>query len=125
MPKEHREYGAWNGERFLAWAAKIEEHTKAVVQSLLSRSQVEQQGYKSCIALLKLSDSHSVSALEQACAQALSFTCQPSLKTVQILLKSGCLNQAKTEPVPDSQQASAGRFARGKDYYRRKEDDNA
>ena len=71
MPKEHREYAAWNGERFLNWAGKIGEHAKTVVQLFLSRNQIEQQGYKACIALLKLSDTYSAPRLEQACKRAL------------------------------------------------------
>ena len=122
MPKEHREYVAWNGERFLNWAGKIGTHTTAVVQLFLSRNQIEQQGYKSCIALLKLSDAYSALRLEQACKRALSFTERPSLKSIQIILKSGQDNLPPTEPVPQLQEISGRAFTRGKAYYQRKED---
>jgi hypothetical protein len=120
MPKEHRHYAAWNGERFLIWAGKIGEHTKTVVQLFLSRSQVEQQGYKSCIALLKLSDTHSPLRLEQACARALSFTERPSLRSIQIILKSDRDTPPPADPVPET---SGCRFTRGRDYFRRKEEE--
>ena len=122
MPKEHREYVAWNGERFLNWAGKIGEHTKSVVQIFLSRNQVEQQGYKACLALLKLTDSYSALRLEQACKRALSFTERPSLKSIQIILKSGQdnLDQAESSPVlPDTSSLT---FARGREYFKRKEE---
>jgi hypothetical protein len=123
MPKEHREYVAWNGERFLSWAGKIGEYTKAVVQLLLSRNQIEQQSYKSCIALLKLSDTYSALRLEQACKRALSFTECPSLKSIQIILKSGQDNLPHDEPVPSHTETPSHIFTRGKDYFKRKEEE--
>ena len=123
MPKNHREYLAWNGERFLSWAGKIGEHTKTVVRFLLSRNQVEQQGYKACIALLKLSDSYSALRLEQACKRALSFTERPSLKSIQIILKSGQDNLPRSEPAPRLPETSERAFARGMDYFKRKEEE--
>jgi hypothetical protein len=122
MPKEHREYVAWNGERFLNWAEKIGEHTKIVVQLLLSRNQIEQQNYKSCITLLKLSDSYSALRLEQACKRALSFTERPSLKSIQVILKSGQDNMPHPEPAPKLPETSAHAFTRGRDYFKRKEE---
>ena len=50
---------------------------------------MEQQGYKSCMALLKLADRYSPQRLEIACRKALSYTTSPSLKSVQSILKSG------------------------------------
>ena len=123
MPKEHRQYVAWNGERFLNWAGKIGEHTKTVVQFFLSRNQVEQQGYKTCIALLKLSDTHSAIRLEQACLRALSFTERPSLKSIQLILKSGQDKLSKDESVRNLSEISGNAFIRGNEYYQRKEED--
>ena len=123
MPKEHREYVAWNGERFLSWAGKIGEHTKTLVRLFLSRNQIEQQSYKSCIALLKLSDTYSALRLEQACKRALSFTEHPSLKSIQIILKSGQDNLPHDEPIPGPIQISGHTFTRGGEYFRRKEEE--
>ena len=119
MPKEHREYTAWNGERFLNWAEKMGEHVKMAVHVFLSRNQIEQQGYKACIALLKLSETYSALKLEQACQKALSFTRHPSLKSIQIILKAEKDNPPKTTAAPA--ETNASRFTRGKEYYQRKE----
>ena len=59
MPPDHQAYLQWNGERFLRWAEQIGQHTAAVVRLFLSAHKVEQQGYKSCMALLKLADRYS------------------------------------------------------------------
>jgi transposase len=123
MPQEHRDYVSWNGERFLSWAGKIGEHTKTVVRLFLSRSQIEQQGYKSCIALLKLSDTHSAKRLEQACQRALTFTCRPSLKSIQIILKSAQDTLTRPESIPRLPETPCRGFTRGKAYYQHKEED--
>ena len=89
MPPDHQAYLQWNGERFIRWAEQIGQHTAAVVRLFLSAHKVEQQGYKSCMALLKLADRYSPQRLENACRKALSYTASPSLKSVQSILKSG------------------------------------
>lgn len=81
MPPEHREYLQWNAERFLRWGKQIGPNTAAVVKLFLSTYKVEQQGYKSCMALLKSADKYSSARLEAACKKALAFTPAPSLKS--------------------------------------------
>jgi transposase len=55
MPPSHRQYAKWNGERFRQWASKVGPQTSYVVDALLTCHKVEQQGYRSCMALLNLS----------------------------------------------------------------------
>ena len=80
------------------------------------------EGTQACMALLKLSDAHSALRLEQACKRALSFTERPSLKSIQIILKSGQGNPPPTEPAPQLQELSGRAFTRGKAYYQQKEE---
>lgn len=117
MPPDHQEYLQWNGERFIRWAQKIGERTEAVVRHFLSVRKVEQQGYKSCMALLKLSDTYSSARLEAACGKALSFTPAPSLKSIQSILKSG--QDKLLEQEPEDGKPKRRGFTRGADYYRR------
>ena len=119
MPPEHTAYLQWNSERFLRWASSIGENTAAVVRVFLTAHKVEQQGYKSCMALLKPSDHYSVVRLEDACRKALTFTPSPILKSVQAILKSeqDLLQTEDVDPEPVPQKAH--RFTRGAEYYRR------
>ena len=119
MPPEHQEYLQWNGERFLRWAEQIGVHTNAVVKLLLTANKVEQQGYKSCMALLKLADKYSALRLETACKKALSFTPTPSLKVVQSILKSGQDQLPVPEPEIVPSKAAPYSYIRGAEYYRR------
>jgi hypothetical protein len=89
MPPNHQQYTQWNGERFRNWAAKIGPNTQAVVETILTCYKVEQQGYRACMALLKLSEQYSAERLEGACTKALFYTPRPSYKSIQTILKSG------------------------------------
>lgn len=118
MPPEHQQYVAWNGERFKNWAAKVGQNTVTVVRLFLESHKVEQQGYKACMALLKLADKYSIERLEAACTKALSFTERPSYKSIQAILKSGRdkIQEESVAPVSSSEYG----LTRGADYYRRR-----
>jgi hypothetical protein len=114
MPPKHR-HALWDGNRFRRWAAKIGPNSLAAVEVFLAGHRVEQQGYKSCSALLHLADKYSAERLEDACAKALSYTPRPSLKSVQTILKSGQDRiVAKSYPSPDTSQHG---LTRGAGYY--------
>ena len=127
MPREHRQYSKWNAERFVSWARDIGKNTETVICSMLASRKVEEQAYKSCIALLKLADRHSVENVELACERALSYShsSAPSLRSIQAILKNGM----ERKPIKaDGEEASPPRpdygFTRGAAYYGRKDDDN-
>lgn len=118
MPDNHKQYLNWNSERFVSWASSIGENTLMVVNSILSIHKIEQQGYKSCMALLKLADKYSMSRLESACKKAISYTATPSYKSIKSILQTGqdkIDNEDKIN-ISDSENYS---FTRGADYYRR------
>lgn len=119
MPPDHQKYLQWNGERFLNWAEQIGENTEVVVHHFLTMYAVEQQGYKACMALLKLTDKYPPERLENACRKALSYTPQPSYKSIQSILKSGQDKLLLDEPEPTVKKASQYSFTRGAEYYRR------
>lgn len=89
-----------------------------MIQAILSSYKVEQQGYKSCMGLLKLADKYTPERLENACKRALEYTPRPSLKNIQAILASG---QDKVVPDQDVAKHSSSQygFTRGADYYGR------
>ena len=117
MPPNHQQYIQWNGERFRKWADKIGENTTIVIEAILTGYKVEQQGYRACMALLKLSDQYGSERLESACIKALNYTPRPSYKTIQTILKSGHDKISKESAA--SSEPSAFGFTRGADYYRK------
>ena len=119
MPEDHQQYIKWNGERFIPWAENVGQHTAIVIKAILASHKIEQQGYRSCMALLKLADRYSITRLESACARALSYTPHPSYKNISTILKSGQdkLNQAELA-LPVKEEINPYGFTRGADYYR-------
>jgi len=119
MPDNHKQYVSWNADRFISWAEKMGENTVITVKAILSSHKIEQQGYRSCMGLLKLADKYSVSRVEAACKKALSYTPHPSLKSVKTILSTGqdkMTDAPQTHPASDS--ASYG-FTRNAAYYGR------
>lgn len=117
MPPNHQQYTQWNGDRFRKWAAKIGENTATIVETILTGYKVEQQGYRACMALLKMADTYTPERLETACGRALSYTPRPSYKAIQAILKSGQDKISEKSSAPSD--PSPFGFTRGADYYGR------
>jgi len=124
MPPNHQKFVRWDGQRFQKWAGDIGPNTYTIVNSFLTGHKVEQQGYKSCMALLKMADKYSLKRLEEACKHALSLTDRPSLKSVQVILRSGQdkVVSDDTQTTATTDDTSQYAFIRGPDYYRRGDD---
>jgi len=118
MPPDHQRFVRWNGDRFRDWARKIGENTLAVTEYLLTCYKVEQQGYKGCMALLKLSDRFSPQRLEAACAKALSFSPRPGYKSIEAILKSGQDRISENTKAVIGPEPSKFGFTRGSNYYK-------
>jgi len=117
MPEKHRQYTQWNAERFMRWASDIGPYTLTTVKAIIASKKVEEQSYKTCIALLKLADSYSVARLEGACEKALSYGSTPSFRSIRTILKTGS-DRIKKEISPvSSENDTAFAFVRGKAYY--------
>ena len=116
MPPKHKQYLQWNGDRFRKWATTIGENTAVVVDAILNGLKVEQQGYRSCMALLKLAERYTPQRLESACTKALSYSPRPTYKAIQTILQSG-QDKIKDEPAVPSDPSDFG-FTRGSDYYK-------
>lgn len=118
LPEDHQKYLEWNGDRFRRWGAQIGPNTATVVNAILTSGRVEQQSYRSCMGLLKLTDKYSPKRLENACTQALSCTTSPSYKNVKDILAAG-----RDKTLAEEKDAHAGpnpyALTRGSDYYRR------
>jgi hypothetical protein len=123
MPDKHKQYTQWNAERFIMWASGIGLYTEQAVKAIITSRKVEEQAYKTCLALLKLSDTYSVTRLEAACKKALSYTVTPSFRSIRTILKTGSdmhKSQAAIEAMENdstSVNQGSGALTRGAAYY--------
>lgn len=119
MPENHKQYTQWNSDRFLSWTQNVGPNATQVIKGILSFHRIEQQGYKACMAVLKLADRYSLVRLESACMRALSYTPNPSYKNISTILKSG-QDILTLDNKPTDIAQSNHSFTRGAEYYGRK-----
>jgi hypothetical protein len=117
MPEKHRQYTQWNAKRFIRWACDIGPCTGQAVKAIIASRKVEEQSYKTCIALLKLADTYSVARLEAACKKALSYTVTPSFRSIRTILKTGSDRIKPEAEAMSAENNSTFAFTRGAAYY--------
>lgn len=117
MPKSHQKYLEWSPSRLIRWAEQIGPHTQRLVASILENRPHPEQGYRSCLGLLRLGKTYSPERLEAASARALQIKAY-SYKNVQSILKKG-LDQQPLEPLScqDRLPLQEHENLRGRTYY--------
>ena len=113
MPPNHQLYSLWDGKRFLRWAAKVGPATQQVISQRLDAYQVEEQAYKSCIAMLNLAGKYTPARLEKACSMALEKDRAPRYGLISSILKRG----TDKEGHEQREGLSSHAFLRGGAYY--------
>jgi len=119
MPENHRKYLSYNEDEFLAWAEGVGTYTVAVIKHFLGSGKVSEQGYKACASLTRLSDRYGHERLENACKRTMTYTRQPSLRSISTILKNGQDRKNIEEDSNTSPKKVGSGITRGADYYRR------
>jgi transposase len=115
MPESHRRYGDWSPERLIRWAEKSGPSTAKVITTILFSRRHPQQGYRSCLGILRLGKSYGEQRLEAACQRALLLGTH-RYKSIESILKHGL----DSRPVPEQQELSLPEDhdnIRGPSYY--------
>jgi transposase len=118
MPESHQKYIAWNGKRFLDWSKKIGPATNKAISAILASHPIEQQAYRSCMGVLKLSERYSNELLEKACEKALFFSSVPSYKSIRNILVVSAKKLIPNGKREKTVEKDYG-ITRGASYYRR------
>lgn len=117
MPSSHRKHLEWSPSRLIAWAAKIGPSTAALVEAILADRPHPEQGYRSCLGIMRLSRGYGAERLEAAAARALAARAR-SYKHVESILKHG-LDRLPPKPSATSTAPPSATHEniRGSDYY--------
>jgi transposase len=114
-PQSHQRYLSWTPSRLLDWASKAGSATAAVAESILKSRRFPEQGYRSCLGLIRLGDRYGNNRLEAACARALKYhAC--SYKSVKSILESGLDHQPECDSAPSAAPLLHENI-RGADYF--------
>lgn len=115
MPTAHQRYAEWTPQRLIHWAAHSGPATAQVVETILASRPHPQQGFRSCLGIMRLGKRYGAERLEAACQRALLLgAC--SYKSLESILKNGL----DRRPVPQPPEATAGAAPaniRGPHYY--------
>jgi transposase len=115
MPTSHRSYAEWTPQRLIRWAEKTGPATASMVQTILERRAHPQQGFRSCLGIMRLGKSFGEQRLEAACRRALTLgAC--SYKSIESILRQGLERKAFPEQQ-DLELGIAHENIRGSDYY--------
>ncbi len=88
MPKAHQRHREWSPSRLIAWGATVGPQTAALVEAILASRPHPEQGYRSCLGILRLARRDGPVRLEAACARALAAGAR-SYRHVDAILKHG------------------------------------
>ena len=98
MPESHRQYGDWSPERLVRWARQYGSSTTEVVTRILQARHHPEQGYRSCLGILRLEKTYGQDRLEAACQRALLLGTL-RYKSIESILKHGLDKQPSTPDV--------------------------
>jgi len=115
MPKAHREYVEWTPERLVRWAEKTGPQTAKLVKAVMEVRDHPQQGFRSCLGIMRLAKDYPVARMEAAAQRALHYGLL-SYKGLKRILESG-LDGVSTEDEPDLPPAPPHANVRGEEYY--------
>jgi transposase len=116
MPSAHRAQAEWTPSRILAWAEKIGPSVRALADGILADRPHPEQGFRSCLGILRLAKRYGDARLEAACARALSVRAR-SYRHVESILKHGLDRVGTDDTETESQGPLLHDNVRGRDYY--------
>jgi transposase len=88
MPASHRAHRQWTPAKLIAWGERIGAATGAVVRWQMEHRAHPEQGYRSCLGLMRLAREFGNERLEAACARAQSIRA-PHYRSVKSILAFG------------------------------------
>jgi len=117
MPPSHRKHLEWTPSRIVSWAGKTGPSTAKVAEDIMASRRHPEQGYRSCLGVMRLGKKYGEERLEAACERSLVIG-SPSYKTIKSILENGLDQQPllpgteeKKTTVPDHDNI------RGPEYY--------
>jgi len=88
MPSSHRAHAEWTPSRIIEWGKSIGANTALVIEKVIELMPHPEQGFRSALGIIRLSDKFTKERLEKACKKALSIG-SPKYQTIKTMLKNG------------------------------------
>jgi transposase len=115
MPKAHQRHSEWSPSRLERWASQIGPKTEEIVRLILRERPHPEQGYRSCLGILRLAKRYGEGRLEAACHRALVVRAR-SYRHLESILKHGLDSQPLPEVAVET-PVLPHENVRGSEYY--------
>lgn len=115
-PKSHQKYLEWTPSRIIRWAGQNGPHTRELVTKIIESKPHPEQGYRSCLGIIRLAKKYSPQRLEAACQRALKINAF-SYKSVNSIMKKGLDQQALPFDESPPEKIVTHNNIRGSGYY--------
>ena len=114
MPSAHRRYAEWNPERFQHQARAIGPSTEALILAVLAQRPHPEQGFRTCLGILRLLRGIDAARAEAVCARAIEIGAL-NYKSVASILELRL--ESRTAPRPADSAPILHANIRGSRYY--------
>jgi transposase len=118
MPKSHQKHLEWTPSRLIHWGKSVGPKTAELVEAILADRPHPEQGYRSCLGILRLAKRYGRDRLEAACARAVAVRAR-SYRHVDSILKNG-LDRLPWDAsaAKEAKPRASHENVRGSGYYR-------
>jgi transposase len=117
MPQAHREMGKWTQERMLDWAATHGESVRKAIERLFASYPRPEFGFRAALGVIRLADQYGASALDRACAHALTLGTLPPRRRLLLALLAPNTRVRESVHERSSRSLGAHEHVRGSDYF--------
>ena len=112
MPSAHRRYAEWSPDRFRRWAASIGPNTEGLIVAILANRPHPEQGFRTCLGVLRLYRDLAPGRAEAASARALQIGALTYKSIASILA-----NRLTASPVKETAAVVDHANLRGPGYF--------
>jgi transposase len=115
-PKSHQRHLEWTPSRLIEWAQTIGPATGKVIEQIMATRPHPEQGYRSCLGILRLADKYSHARLEAAAQRACLLTVY-SYRSIKSMLDKQ-LDRMPVETLSSPRPPVIHSNIRGADYFK-------
>lgn len=116
MPPAHQAHAEWTPERILNWASDTGPKTAELCRKILESRRHPEQGFRTCLGIMRLGKKHSSERLEKACEMALDMK-SLRYRTVQDILKNETDRKVRSLKIVPPAVVDHHENIRGANYY--------
>ncbi|MGH8996118.1 MAG: IS21 family transposase [Acidimicrobiales bacterium] len=115
MPESHRRHAQWTPSRIVSWAKRTGPQAARLTEEIMAARPHPEQGFRSCLGIMRLGNRYGAERLEAACGRALAVRSY-SYRSVESILKTGLDKKPLAGETPPRTHPHHDNV-RGPDYY--------